>query len=183
MSQRFVAQQWLPFPVAHVFAFFADPANLPRLMPASLGMRIEELHIEPPSAQSTSGQLPTIAAGAGSQIAGAGSHVLISFRPVPSSLLRVRWLARITEFAWNSHFCDEQVRGPFASFRHRHGVDAETRGGRAGTRVTDAIEFTLPAGWLGRIGEPMVRRRLAASFAFRQQRLVELLQAESSSRR
>jgi ligand-binding SRPBCC domain-containing protein len=181
MSQRFVAEQWLPYPVEHVFAFFANPANLPRLMPTGLDTRIEklqieELQIEPASAQNELSPTP-------SATAGAGSRILISFRPVSWLPLRVRWLARITEFAWNNpsgqgHFCDEQVRGPFASFRHCHRIEAETHDSREGTRVIDAIEFTLPLGWLGRIGEGAVRRQLAASFAFRQQRLEELLQAE-----
>jgi ligand-binding SRPBCC domain-containing protein len=174
MSQRFVAEQWLSYPVAQVFAFFADPANLPRLMPAGLHTRIEQLHIEPPPAQNASEPLSSIAAGA-------GSRILISFRPVPWLPLRVRWLARITEFAWNSHFCDEQVSGPFATFRHCHRIEAETRESREGTRVTDEIEFTLPLGWLGRLGEGAVRRQLASSFAFRQKRLEELLQAGCGS--
>jgi ligand-binding SRPBCC domain-containing protein len=101
--------------------------------------------------------------------------------------MRVRWLARIKEFAWNSHFCDEQVGGPFASFRHCHRIQAETResddGAEVnGTQVTDEIEFTLPLGWLGRIGEPAVRRQLASSFAFRQRRLEELLRDGSGNR-
>jgi ligand-binding SRPBCC domain-containing protein len=86
-------------------------------------------------------------------------------------------MTRITEFVWNSHFCDEQVRGPFSQFHHRHGILAETREGVEGTMVSDEIEFTLPYGIVGRIGGELVRRKLAQSFAFRQKRLPEILAA------
>jgi len=61
-------------------------------------------------------------------------------------------MTRITEFAWNSHFLDEQLRGPFATFHHRHGIQAEYRDGIEGTLVTDEIEYALPYGFIGRLG-------------------------------
>ena len=85
------------------------------------------------------------------------------------------WMARITEFAWNSHFCDEQVRGPFAQFRHRHGIQPEVRDGVEGTLVTDQIDFALPWGVLGKIGAVFVKRSLRQAFAHRQKRLPEIL--------
>ena len=33
MHHTFTSEQWLPYPVEPVFAFFANPENLPRLMP------------------------------------------------------------------------------------------------------------------------------------------------------
>jgi ligand-binding SRPBCC domain-containing protein len=85
------------------------------------------------------------------------------------------WMARITEFVWNSYFCDEQVRGPFASFHHRHAVRAEMRDGVEGTLVADEIEFALPGGLLGWIGGAFVQRELSRTFAHRQKRLPEIL--------
>jgi ligand-binding SRPBCC domain-containing protein len=86
-------------------------------------------------------------------------------------------MTRITEFVWNSHFCDEQVRGPFSEFRHRHGIQAEARDGQEGTLVSDEIEYALPYGFIGRLGGTMVRRKLTQSFAHRQKRLPEILAA------
>ncbi len=40
MRHTFQTEQWLPFPVELVFAFFAYPENLPRLMPAWQKARI-----------------------------------------------------------------------------------------------------------------------------------------------
>ena len=117
-----------------VFAFFANPANLPHLMPRKFETRIEDARIEPPPprpvAADESRRFKSVAAGVGSEI-------LISFYPIPWVPRRVSWLARITEFEWNSHFCDAQVRGPFTAFNHRHGIRggvSRRAGGDAGER-------------------------------------------------
>jgi ligand-binding SRPBCC domain-containing protein len=177
---RFEARQWVPFPVEQVFAFFADPRNMPRLMPPELGTRIEELRLMPAPAQSSGSDKANLSGG---EVAGEGSEMRISFRPVPFLPLRVRWLARITEFEWNSHFKDEQVRGPFAVFRHRHGTLDATRNGQAGTLVTDEIDYALPFGTLGRLVSPLVRRQLQRSFAQRQERLPLMLAAAARKER
>ena len=99
---------------------------------------------------------------------------------MPPSLVsaRVSWPARITEFAWNSHFCDEQIKGPFEVFRHRHGIEAEVRDEVEGTVVSDRIEFELPFGIVGTSGAK-VKRQLEESFVYRQKRLPEILAAAS----
>jgi ligand-binding SRPBCC domain-containing protein len=172
MKQKFETRQWVPFRLEVVFAFFANPRNLPRLMPESSQMRIDELRVVPPDDQVASG----IHAVLQREIAaGAGSEMVVSFRPVPWLPLRASWLARITEFKWNSHFCDSQVRGPFAHFYHCHRIRAEMQSGAWGTLVTDEIEFALPFGPLGRIASGMVRRQLEKSFAQRQARLIQLI--------
>ena len=172
MTQHIESQQWVPFPVELVFAFFANPANLPHLMPRSLETRIEDARIVPPPLRPASAdpsrQFKSVAAGVGSEI-------MISFYPIPWVPRRVSWLACITEFEWNSHFCDTQMRGPFTMFQHRHGIVAELRDGQEGTLVSDAVQFKLPCGWLGRVAGAMVRRKLASSFAYRQKRLPEML--------
>lgn len=171
---RFETEQWVPYPVELVFAFFANPANLPHLMPRKLETRIEDARVMPPPprplADEPSRRFKSVAAGVGSEI-------LISFFPIPWVPRRVSWLARITEFEWNSHFCDAQVHGPFTEFNHRHGFHAETRNGQDGTLVSDVVEYALPFGWLGRAGGVMVRRQLVVSFAHRQKRLPEILAA------
>lgn len=176
MPQQFQTEQWIPYSVELVFSFFANPGNLPHLMPRALQTRIEDARLQPPPPRPVSAdasrRYKSIAAGAGSEI-------LISFFPVPWVPRRVSWMARITEFVWNSHFCDEQMRGPFKSFHHRHGVSAATRDGMEGTIVSDDIAFELPFGPLGRIAGVMVRRNLAKSFAYRQKRLPEMLAAAS----
>jgi ligand-binding SRPBCC domain-containing protein len=101
--------------------------------------------------------------------------MLISFSPIRWFPRRFHWRVRITEFVWNSHFCDVQIQGPFAQFRHRHSIRPEVRDGVDGTLITDEIDFALPFGLIGRLGNATVRRLLAKSFGHRQQRLPEAL--------
>jgi ligand-binding SRPBCC domain-containing protein len=174
MIERFESRQWTPYPVELVFAFFANPSNLPHLMPPKLEARIEDARIEPPPvrpvAQDPARRFLSVAAGVGSEI-------LVSFYPIPWVPKRLSCMARITGFEWNSYISDEQARGPFTLFRHRHGIGAETREGQEGTLVTDALEYELPYGWLGRVGAVLVRRRLENWFAYRRKRLPEILAA------
>ena len=172
MRQRFATSQWVPYTVEVVFAFFANPNNLPLLMPEGMKMRIDGLNLVPAPPH------PTIASSQFAQqeiAAGEGTEMKISFRPLPYLPVRASWVARISEFVWLSHFCDEQVRGPFALFRHRHGVQAETQDGRVGTTVTDQVEFELPLGSVGRLGDGIMRRQMEQMFRMRQERLPGLL--------
>jgi ligand-binding SRPBCC domain-containing protein len=172
MAQRFETEQWVPFPVELVFAFFADPSNLPHLMPPALKSRIEDARMQPPPprplAADPARRFRSVAAGVGSEI-------LISFQPLRWVPKRLSWMARIAEFAWNDHFIDEQMRGPFQYFRHRHGVRVEDRNDSPGTSVTDSIEYELPGGGVGILATGVVRGQLKKAFAYRQKRLLEVL--------
>jgi ligand-binding SRPBCC domain-containing protein len=57
--------------------------------------------------------------------------------------------SRITELDRPNRFVDEQVGGPFRSFRHEHQF-AEIGGG---CRMTDRVRFVAPFGPIGRIVE------------------------------
>jgi ligand-binding SRPBCC domain-containing protein len=164
MRHHFQAEQWVPFPKESVFAFFANPANLPQLMPAWQKTRIDRIHLVPPPGLSTG-----IAAGE-------GSSITISFRPVPFLPLRLAWVADIAEFQLNEFFCDEQQKGPFHSFRHCHRLRTEERASVAGTLITDAVDYELPLGVLGDLVNGLgVRRQIRSLFAHRQRTLLKLL--------
>ena len=66
-----------------------------------------------------------------------------------------RMTSRVTELEAPHRFVDEQVRGPFARFRHEHTFTAVP----GGTRMVDEIVFRAPLGVLGRIAESLVLRR------------------------
>jgi ligand-binding SRPBCC domain-containing protein len=53
--------------------------------------------------------------------------------------------SRITEFERATRFVDEQVRGPFAAFRHEHRFESALGGG---TVMVDAWRHRSPLGWL-----------------------------------
>lgn len=64
-------------------------------------------------------------------------------------------------------FADRMIRGPFASWLHRHVV---TPRGPDRCVLTDDIDFELPLGVLGRVfGERFARRELTRLFAYRHQ--------------
>ena len=141
MRHVFEADQWLPFPLPVVFAFFANPQNLPPLMPAWQRAKIDELRLIAP---------PAPPAGSPSRLGtGVGTTMILSFRAVPLLPLRLHWLALIPEFEWNDHFCDTQTAGPFHYWRHCHSVRSEVRDGIEGTIVHDRVEYELPGGPLG----------------------------------
>lgn len=67
----------------------------------------------------------------------------------------LRMTSRITEMDAPHYFVDEQVRGPFRSFRHVH----EFSENAGGTVMVDRVEFAAPFGPLGRLAEKLVLTR------------------------
>lgn len=174
MRHTYQSEQWLPYPVETVFDFFANPENLPRLMPAWQKARIEEaLFVAPPPRPESNAASTQRSSGVA---AGQGTRMTISFRPFPFSPVRVPWDAEISEFVWNDHFCDVQHRGPFAYWRHCHRLEPTQRDGRLGTQLRDHIEYELPMGRLGDFANAaFVRTQMGAIFRYRQKRTSELL--------
>jgi ligand-binding SRPBCC domain-containing protein len=173
MRYRFQAEQWLPYPLETVFAFFADPANLPRLMPDWQKARIDRSsYVAPPPP-------PTPFAGSERIVAGTGTRLTITIRPLPLLPIRLPWEAAIEDFRWLEGFCDVQERGPFAYWRHCHKVHAEPRDGVAGTYLKDEVAYEPPLGPLGAVANAVfLKHQLAATFRFRQKRTLELLAAQ-----
>ncbi len=169
MPHRLQFADWVPFPVPHVFAFFSNPENLPRLMPSATQTRIERLQLvqpAPPPDRSLDLQ----------RVAGIASIITTSFRPFRFLPLRREWIAVITEFEWNHHFADVQQKGPFKRWHHRHEFLPEAREGLDGTLVRDLIEYEVGFGPLGALANSLfVVRQMRHTFAERQKILPQLL--------
>jgi ligand-binding SRPBCC domain-containing protein len=169
LRDKFSTEQWIAAPVEQVFAFFADPENLPRLMPRWQRAHIQQARLVPPPQQAECADTPRGLA------AGEGSEMTIRFRPFPLSPIQLSWRARIAEFTWNDHFCDEQLSGPFAYWLHCHHVSPEVRNGARGTLVQDHVEYELPFGFLGEAGNRVFgRRQIASIFRYRQTTLKKI---------
>lgn len=69
--------------------------------------------------------------------------------------LPLQMTSRIIEMQSPDYFIDEQVKGPFRLFRHRH----EFSENAVGTTMIDRIEFTAPFGPVGRLAERLVLTR------------------------
>ncbi|HVH27211.1 MAG TPA: DUF2867 domain-containing protein [Vicinamibacterales bacterium] len=80
---------------------------------------------------------------------------------------RLCWEARHHGYIRGKQFCDEQVRGPFKTWRHTHRFVAI---GSDQTLYEDQVEYVLPGGRLvQRLADPVVRHLLARMFARRHQ--------------
>jgi ligand-binding SRPBCC domain-containing protein len=166
MGYSYHTEQWLPYPVEAVFAFFTNPDNLPALMPAWQQARIEKAALVPP---------PAASASAGSACAGNGTRLTLSFRPFRHLPFRVRREAEITDFSWNGQFCDRQVRGPFAWWYHCHRLRPVDRHGMDMTLIVDHVEYELPFGFVGSLVHRLfVRRQIEEIFSFRQRQLSQI---------
>jgi uncharacterized protein YbjT (DUF2867 family)/ligand-binding SRPBCC domain-containing protein len=138
--------QRIPAPRHEVFEFFSDPANLARLTPEGLRFRIFGV---PPVRLET------------------GSRLEYRIR---WSLLRLRWVTRITRWVPESEFEDVQEEGPYRTWIHTHRFEDE--GDRA--VMKDRVEYELPFGALGRLVQRvLVRRQLEAIFDFRRRAIEE----------
>ena len=171
MRQQFHAGQWLPYPPELVFAFFANPANLPRLTPAWQRARLDAIELKPAAPPPDSTLHLHIAAGDGTKLT-------LSLRPFPMLPVRLSWEARIEDFRWNEGFADVQLRGPFRYWRQQHLMrsSASANTGAPGTLLEDQIEYELPFGALGALANVLaVRHQIFSLFRFRHQRTLELL--------
>jgi ligand-binding SRPBCC domain-containing protein len=165
MSFTLQTEQWVPYPADAVFAFFANPENLPALMPEWQKVHIDQASIVSPPR-----------AGASTPMAGIGSRITVSFRPVAGLPFRVRWQAEITELIPNTLIADRQIQGPFAFWNHTRRIRSVDRAGINITVIVDQVEYEPRMGFLGRVANALfLRRQLERTFAYRQARLTELL--------
>ena len=141
------AEQWFRQSVEELFPFFAEAGNLGRITPPYLGWRI----LTPQPIEMREGAL---------------IDYRIRLRVVP-----IRWRTRIAEWDPPRAFTDEQVRGPYRWWVHRHIF--EPRDG--GTLMTDLVRYGVPGGPLAPLVHRLaVRRDLRRIFAYRQDALEEI---------
>ena len=165
-------EHWVAAPLEAVFLFFANPGNLPRIMPPSTDTELVRVNIVPPPGI----ELKSATVTDQPPLAGLQSEIVTSFRLLPFLPFRAEWIARITEFEWNHHFADVQQKGPFKSFHHRHEFLAETRSGVAGTIIRDVINYEVGYGVLGALAQKLfVERQLRQTFAYRQRTSAQML--------
>jgi ligand-binding SRPBCC domain-containing protein len=180
MPHHLEFEQWVPFPLERVSAFFSNPENLPRIMPASTGTRLIRIdRIAPPPT-------PMDAAPAAHHAVGVGSTIITSFRIFPLLPIRAHWTSHITEFEWNHHFVDVRDQGPFQRWHHRHQFERQTHGSADGTLadgtlvdgtlVRDFVDYEVGFGLLGDILDWLfIAPQMRNTFVHRQRILPRLL--------
>ena len=143
-------EQQLPGPPEAVFPFFADARNLEAITPPLLRFRL--LTPEP------------VEMGVGTFL-----QYQLRLHGVP-----VRWDTLIQAWDPPHRFVDVQVRGPYRLWHHTHELEPVD----GGTLMRDTVRYSLGFGALGEVARrAVVTRDLEAIFAFRAERVPELLAA------
>lgn len=144
------SRAWVSAPIDEVFAFFDDPANLARLMPPPVTIRLEAVEPTPPRP---------------------GSTFTFSYGIGP---LRRTWTVRLLERDAPHRFVDETLAGPVARFHHTHRF-APARGG---TWISDEITYRIgPTGGIGAMVDWLAGWVMRATFVWRAARQRQLLRA------
>jgi ligand-binding SRPBCC domain-containing protein len=173
MSQRLQVEHWIPVLLPKVFAFFADPDNLPRIMPPARGAKIIKLNLVP-------ARLPEGAPPRGvERMAGSGTEITFKFRVIPYVPIHERWTALITDFVFRESFSDVQKQGPFKSWHHTHTFESKIVDGVEGTTVGDEVKYEVGFGVVGTMLEKMIFQRvMRAVFEYRKKALEAVFATE-----
>jgi ligand-binding SRPBCC domain-containing protein len=92
--------------------------------------------------------------------------------------VRQRMRVRITEFDPPHRFTDEMIRGAFRSLRHIHEFDPTDDG----TRMSDAFEYELPLGPLGRLADVVAVKRHMTRFLVQRNATLKSLAEDAAKR-
>ena len=132
---------WVAAPIEEAFAFFDDPANLSRLMPPPVGIRLVRIEPAPPQAGS-----------------------ILEFRYGLGPFQR-SWTARLVDRVPNERFVDETLAGPLVRFNHSHTFSRAPGGG---TWIEDRIDFHVgPDGTLGSVVDAVAGVVMRLTFVWR----------------
>jgi len=141
-------EQFIPKPLKEVFPFFERPENLARITPPWLNF----VTLTPS---------PIVMA--------PGLHLDYAIHLMG---VRMRWTSLITLYEPPRRFQDEQLRGPYRAWKHRHEF-VEKDGG---TLVIDHVEYEVGYGILGSLANALyVRWALKKIFDFRENAVALLL--------
>lgn len=145
---RFERTETYPSPPAKAFALFRRPAERIRMAPPDLHLKLEE---GPTELQR-------------------GSRLTVRGRRWGVSQ---RMASEITALEEDALIVEEQCKGPFRSWKHTQRFEASPEGG---VHIADLIEYEPPGGMLGLMATAeVIRGELERVFAYRRERLMELL--------
>lgn len=147
----FKTQQTLEQPLTEVFEFFSNAHNLAVITPPWLKFEV----LTPAPIE---------------MVVGTRIDYKLKLRGIP-----VRWQSEITEWDPPYAFADEQRRGPYRIWRHKHTFD-ETEDGIV---VGDSVEYAVWGGAL--VDKFFVRPDIEQIFAYRTEQLAEIFHQRKNS--
>lgn len=135
--------QQLPITKEEAWDFFSTPSSLQTITPAYMGFVI------------TGGYKPGDKMIKGMQI---------SYKVKPVLSIPLTWVTLISEVEAPYFFADEQLKGPYAYWRHEH----RFREIPGGIEMEDIVSYKVPFSFLGRIANTLfVRQQLKSIFDYR----------------
>ena len=147
MEHDLHAEIELPLQLDNVFEFFSKAENLQRITPPELNFRI----LTPTPISMEVG-------------------TLIDYR-LQLFGLPFTWRTRISQWDPPHAFTDEQIKGPYSLWVHRHTFESTSDG----TLIRDHVRYRLPLSPLGDIALPIVKLQLRRIFTHRQKAVQEAL--------
>ena len=136
----FYNEQFVPSDMDTVFEFFSRPENLEKITPSSMGFNI----ITPSPIKMKEGAI---------------IDYTVKIMGVP-----MRWRTMITSYKKNEYFVDEQLKGPYSYWHHRHSFK-EVEGG---VLIIDEITYALPIQAFRKIVHPvLIKPQIEQIFNFR----------------
>ena len=136
----FYKEQFVPSDLDTVFEFFSRPENLEKITPSSMGFNI----ITPTPIDMKEGAI---------------IDYTVKIMGVP-----MRWRTMITSYKKNEYFVDEQLKGPYSYWHHKH-TFKEVEGG---VLIIDEITYALPIQAFRLIVHPgLIKPQLNQIFNFR----------------
>ena len=145
-SYQLRCQMLVKLPIEEVFEVFQDPYNLIKITPPSMDFKVTNEK----SVEMRKGEL---------------IHYLFRMLGLP-----LTWTTLISDYAPPFRFIDEQLKGPYTRWHHLHRFKDTVHG----VEVSDIVDYTLPLGPLGLLGQPIVKPQLLEIFRFRQQALSKM---------
>lgn len=150
MSYTYSQTVLIHAPIEEVFYFHDDTKNLLKITPPHIKVAIETMGTP-----------------------GLGYEVTLRVRQF--GVVQMRWKVRITEYQPPYRMVDEQISGPFKTWKQIR--DLRTVPG--GTELRDTVEYDVPFGPLGRLAYHLViRREIERMFAYRQKATKDLIESQ-----
>jgi len=122
-EEEFFTEQWIPKKPEEVFEFFSDEHNLEKITPSFLGFKV---------LQSSTDKIK--------------ENTIIDYR-LSLYGIPVKWKTKIEEWKPPHQFVDNQLRGPYKSWKHTH----ELIPFAGGTLLRDRVLYKLPLGSIGKL--------------------------------
>lgn len=132
----------IDFPLAEVWEFFSNPANLEKLTPSDMAMK-------------PAGDLPKKMY----------EGLVVSYKVKPLAGITLTWSSLISTVVEKEYFIDQQVQGPFSYWHHEHHFKETARG----TLLTDILHYRVPGAIFGKLfNKLIVKHKLEKLFNQRQ---------------